>query len=96
MINPGKLLKMQKEAKQMQKKLRERRISGASKDERVKVFMNAAQEFEDIFIDDSLLEEDGLDRIKKGMKEAFKDYQKKLQKEMMKDMDLDQLKGMLG
>jgi DNA-binding protein YbaB len=96
MINPGKLLKMQKEAKEMQKKLRERKVSGASKSDQVKIFMNAAQEFEDVFIDDSLLYEGGLDDIKKGMKEAFKDYQKKLQKEMMKDMDLDQLKGMLG
>ena len=90
------LYKMQKEAKAMQKKLREKTLSGESKDGRVKVFMNAAQEFEDIKIDETLLSPEMIDTLKTGMKQAFKDYQKKLQKEMMKDFDLDSLRGMLG
>ncbi len=96
MINPAKIFKMQQEAKQMQNKLREKKVSGESKDGRVVIKMNMAQEFEDIFIDDTLLSPDNLDRIKRGMDEAFKDYQKKMQKEAMKDFDLDQLKKMLG
>ncbi|KKR06345.1 MAG: Nucleoid-associated protein [candidate division WS6 bacterium GW2011_GWF2_39_15] len=96
MINPAKIFKMQQEAKQMQKKLRERKVSGSSKDGRVVIFMNLAQEFEDIHIDESLLAPDSLGLIKKLMEEAFKDFQKTLQKEAMKDMDLDQIKKMLG
>jgi DNA-binding protein YbaB len=96
MINPVKVFQMQQEAKQMQSKLREKKVSGESKDGRVVLKMNLAQEFEDIFIDDTLLSPDNMDRIKKGLDEAFKDYQKKMQKEAMKDFDLDQLKKMLG
>ena len=87
---------MQQEAKQMQNKMREKKVIGESKDGRVVIKMNLAQEFEDISIDDTLLSPDNMDRIKKGMEEAFKDYQKKMQKEAMKDFDLDQLKKMLG
>ena len=96
MINPGKLFKMQQEAKQMQKKLRERKISGSSKDGRLVIYMNLAQEFEDIFIDESVLAPDNTRLIRNLMEEAFKDYQKNLQKEAMKDFDLDQIKKMLG
>ena len=87
---------MQREAKKMQKRLREKKISGESKDEMVKIFMNGAQEFEDIWIDDQLLDPSMMDRFKKDMKQAFKDYQKKLQKEMAQDMDIDKIKGMLS
>lgn len=90
------LYKLQREAKAMQNKLREKVITGESKDGRVRVHLNAAQEFEDIFIDDSLLDPSEFETLKTGMKQAFKDYQKKLQKEMMKDFDMDQLRGMLG
>jgi DNA-binding protein YbaB len=90
------IYKLQREAKAMQKKLREKVISGESKDGRVRIYLNAAQEFEDIKIDDSLLDPNQFDTLKTGMKQAYKDYQKKLQKEMMKDFDMDQLKGMLG
>lgn len=90
------LYKMQREAKKMQAKLREKVLSGESKNGEVKIFMNAAQEFEDIHIDESLLSPEKHDEIKKAMKEAFKDFQKKLQKEMMKDFDMDSIKGMLG
>jgi DNA-binding protein YbaB len=96
MANIREMLKMQSEAKKMQKKLREKRIVGESKDGLLKVFMNAAQEFEDIHIDPEILEIDQLDGIKKRMKEAFKDYQKKLQKQMVQDMDIDSLKNMFN
>lgn len=96
MLNPKELIKMQMEAKKMQNKLREKKISGESKDGMLKVFLNGAQEFEDIWVDDSLMDIDMMDRFKKDMKEAFKDYQKKLQKEMAQDIDLDKIKGMLG
>lgn len=90
------LYKMQREAKKMQAKLREKVITGESKSGDLKIYMNAAQEFEDIRIDDSLLSPDMSEQLKRSIKEAFKDYQKKLQKEMMKDFDMDSLKGMLG
>lgn len=80
----------------MQKKLREKVLSGESKDGRVRIHMNAAQEFEDLHIDDSLLDPSEFETLRTGFKQAFKDYQKKLQKEMMKDFDMDSLRGMLG
>ena len=96
MPNIREMLKMQSEAKKMQKKLKEKKIVGESKDGLLKVFMNAAQEFEDIHIDPEILEIDQLEGIKKRMKEAFKDYQKKLQKEMVQSMDIDSLKNMFN
>lgn len=96
MLNPKELIKMQMEAKKMQNRLRERKLSGESKDGMLKIYLNGAQEFEDIWVDDTLMDVDMMDRFKKDMKEAFKDYQKKLQKEMAQDFDLDKIKGMLG
>ncbi len=96
MLNPRELIKMQMEAKKMQNRLREKKISGESRDGMLKLFLNGAQEFEDIWIDDNLMDLDMMDRFKKDMKEAFKDYQKKLQKEMAQDFDLDKIKGMLS
>ena len=87
---------MQMEAKKMQNKMRERKIVGESKDGMLKVFMNGAQEFEDIWVDDDLLDSSMMNRFKKDMKEAFKDYQKSLQKEMAQDMDLDKIKSMFS
>jgi DNA-binding protein YbaB len=96
MFNPKELWRMQNEAKKMQNKLRERKITGESKNQRVKIYMNAAQELEDIYIDDEMLSPDMDEVIKKSFKEAFKDYQKKLQKEMAQDIDLSQLKNIFG
>ena len=96
MLNPQELIKMQMEAKKMQSKLREKKITGESKDEMLRITMNGAQEFEDIQVDDSLMDINMIDRFKKDMSEAFKDYQKKLQKEMAQDIDLDKIKGLLG
>jgi DNA-binding protein YbaB len=96
MLNPVEALKMQSEAKKLQKKLRERKIKAQSKNGMVAIYMNAAQEFEDVHIDEEYLSPDMLDAIKRGFKEAFKEYQKKLQKEMIQDMDMDQLKSMFS
>lgn len=87
---------MQREAKKMQKRLREKKISGESKDGMLKIFMNGAQEFEDIWVDNQLLDPSMMDRFQKDMKQAFKSYQKKLQKEMAQDMDIDKIKGMFS
>ena len=96
MLNPVEALKMQNEAKKLQKKLRERKIKGESKNGMVVIYMNAAQEFEDVHIDEEYLDPEMTQALKNGFKEAFKDYQKKLQKEMMQDMDMDQLKSMFS
>lgn len=96
MLNPVEAIKMQGEARKLQKKLRERKIKGESKNGMVVIYMNAAQEFEDIHIDEEYLDPDMMKALQKGFKEAFKDYQKKLQKEMIQDMDMDQLKSMFN
>ncbi|MBI2356617.1 YbaB/EbfC family nucleoid-associated protein [Candidatus Dojkabacteria bacterium] len=96
MINPVKILKMQQEAKQMQRKLREKKVKGSSRDGRIVLSMNLAQEFEDLFIDESLLSPENAGLITRLFDEAFKDYQKTLQKEAMKDFDIEQIKQMLG
>ena len=80
----------------MQKKLQERKILGESRDSRVKLQMNAAQELELLLVDDTIMDEETLRIVNNGIKEAFKDYQKKLQKEMVKDVDLDQIKKFLS
>lgn len=85
---------MQGEAKKLQSKMREKKIKGESRNGMVKIFMNGAQEFEDVHIDEEYLSPDMEKALKKSFKEAFKDYQKKLQKEMAQDMDIDQLKNM--
>lgn len=94
MLNPRELIRMQQEAKKMQTKMREKKISGESKDGTVKIFMNGAQEFEDIWVDDIIMDPDMIEKFKKNMKEAFKSYQKSLQKNMAQDLDLDQIKSM--
>ena len=94
MLNPIEIIKMQNEAKKLQNKMRERKIKGESKNGLICIYMNGAQEFEDIHIDEQYLELGMEKEIKNGFKEAFKDYQKKLQKEMAQDIDIDQLKNM--
>ena len=94
MLNPIEIIKMQNEAKKLQNKMRERKIKGKSKNGLICIYMNGAQEFEDIHIDEQYLELGMEKEIKNGFKEAFKDYQKKLQKEMAQDIDIDQLKNM--
>lgn len=88
--------KLQKEAREMQKKMKALTIEAYSDDEDVKVVMNGMQEVEEIEINDELMNPDKKKYLIKAIKEALKDGQKKLQKELAKDMDIDQIKNMLG
>jgi len=94
--NMKDLYKMQKEAKQLQKQLQSQKIIGVSKREEVTIFMNAAQEFEDIEISDNLLSPDMKEILKKQLKEAFEDFEKKLKKQMQSTFDINDIKSMLG
>jgi DNA-binding protein YbaB len=87
---------MQKEARAMQKQMKQLRVSGNSEDELVQIVMNGVQELEEINIHDELLGIDSKSDLVRSLKQAWKDAQKNLQKEMMKDFDLDKIKGMLG
>lgn len=87
---------LQKEAKEMQKKMKAITIDAYSDNEGVRIVMNGLQEIEDIEIDDELLSVENKRRLIKEFKEALKSGQKKLQKELSKGMDLSQLKNMLG
>lgn len=90
------LYKMQREAKAMQKKMKQVTVAGYSKDELVEVKINGVNEVEDINIDTQLLNPAKKQIVEKAIIEAFKDSSKKLQKELLKDMDLDKMKSMLG
>lgn len=94
--NMKDVYKLQKQARQMRKELRKQEIVGISKDEKVKIYMNGAQEYKDIEIDDSLMDPNLKDLLKKDIEQAFSDFQSKLQKNLKKDMDMDDIKGMLG
>jgi DNA-binding protein YbaB len=90
------LYKLQKEAKEMQKKMKTMHITGYSDDENVKIVVNGLQEIEEMEINDSLMNVEHKKEMIRGIKEAVKDSQRKLQKDMTKDMDIDKIKGMLG
>lgn len=90
------LMKLQKEAKAMQKKMQKIKLEGLSDDELVRIEMDGTQEIKDIVIDDSLLNVESKRELIRGLKQASKSAQKKLQKAMMKDMDMSQIKNMLG
>ena len=90
------LYKMQKEAREMQKKMKTVMVTGMSDNELVEIRINGTQEVEEIEIDDQLLDPDRKKDLIKDIKQALKDAQKKLQKELMKDMDINKLKDMLG
>lgn len=94
--NVGDMYKLQKEARMMKKKMDEQKITGESKNKKVKLYMTASQELQDIFINEEWFENTSSEELKKAFKEAYKDYNKKLQKVMMSSMDMDQLKGLLG
>ncbi len=90
------IYKLQKEAREMQKKMKAMQIVAFSDDEEVKITMNGIQEIENIEINDELMGVENKKHLIKALKEAIKDGQKKLQKEISKDMDIDQIKNMLG
>lgn len=87
---------MQKEARAMQKKMKQITVHGLSDDELVKVTINGLQDITEIDIHDELMSPDSKSDLVKGIKSAMKNAQKNLQKEMMKDFDMDSLKGMFG
>lgn len=90
------LYKMQREAKAMQKKMKQVNVTGYSKDEMVEVKINGINEVEDVNINVDLLVPAKKQILEKAIIEAFKDSAKKLQKELLKDMDMDKMKSMLG
>jgi len=90
------LYKLQKEAKEMQRKMKLMHITGYSDDENVTIVVNGLQEIEEMDIKDELLSVDHKKELIRSIKEAVKDSQRKLQKDMSKDMDIDKIKGMLG
>lgn len=90
------LYKMQREAKAMQKKMKQVNVIGYSKDEMVEVKINGINEVEDVNINADLLVPAKKQILEKAIIEAFKDSTKKLQKELLKDMDMDKMKSMLG
>jgi len=90
------IYKLQKEAREMQKKMKEVKIIGVSDDEDVKIYMNGLQEIDTMEISDDLLGVDNKKELIKEIKEGMKDAQKKLQKELSKDMDISKIKNMLG
>ena len=90
------IYKLQKEAREMQKKMKEVKIMGISDDEDVKIYMNGRQEVDTMEINDELLSVDSKKQLIKEIKGAMKDAQKKLQEELSKDMDISKLKNMLG
>lgn len=94
--NAGDLYKMQKEAGMMKKKMEEQKITGESRNGRLKLYMNGAQELENVYVDDEWLKSANADDVAKNIKEAYKDYLKKLQKVMVNSFDMDQIKGLLG
>lgn len=90
------LYKMQREAKKLQEEMRKIRVTGESRDGKLKMYYNGAQELEDMSIDDGLMDPSMKDIFVKDVKEAQKDFQKKLQKQAMKDIDINQVRNMLG
>ena len=92
----GKLIQLQKEAREMQKNMKKINIDGASGKEDVVVRIDGTGEIIDIDMADELLTIDKKEELIKKLIEAYKNAQKKLQKEMMKDFDMEKMKGMLG
>ena len=90
------LYAMQKEARAMQKQMKQLKVEGKSEDELLTISMNGVQEIEEVVIHDELLGIENKNDLVKAIKQAWKDAQKNLQKEMMKDFDLEKIKGMLG
>lgn len=88
------LYNLQKQAREMQQKMKQVLIVGESKYGEVKITMDGTQEVKDIKLEDYILSDKA--RLVECIKDALKDAQKKMQKEMMKDLDMDKIKTMLG
>jgi DNA-binding protein YbaB len=92
----GNLMKLQKEARKMQKEMKSTKVSGLSKNEDVEIVIDGTHEIIELGISDDLLRVEKKVQLVNAIIQAMKDAQKKLQKDMMKSMDIDKLKGMLG
>ncbi len=92
----GDLVKMQKQASEMQKKLQAQRHSGKSKKGRVEIVIDGTQKILDIKIDDMLLSTEYKDELIEGIKEAMQDASKQMQKAMAKDFDMGTLRSMFA
>lgn len=95
-MNLGKMAKAENQARKLRKELKGRKIQGNSRNGLLTLHMNAAGDFEDIEIDESLLSPDMISVFKNSLGEAFKDYRKRSEKEAMKNMDMDQLKELFN
>ncbi len=92
----GDLYKLQSEARNLQKKLKQIEIEGISRGREVVVLLNGENELIDIAIEDNLLSIDMKDRLREYIREAMKDAHKKIQKTLSKSMDMGKIKELLG
>lgn len=90
------MIKMQQQAKDMQKKMQALTVNGKSKKGQVSVEMDGTQAIQDIMIDDQLCNVMMKDQLVLQIKEAMESAQQNLQKSMMQNMDLSTIKDMLG
>ncbi len=90
------LMQLQKEAKDMEKKMKVQRFRGKSKKEIVEIVIDGTQSIVDMSIDDILMRPDAKDSLVNNIREAFADAQKNAQKAMASSLDMDKIKSMLG
>jgi DNA-binding protein YbaB len=90
------LFQLQREAKEMEKRMKEQRFHGKSKKDLITVTIDGTQNIIDMKVDDLLMSPDMKESLVNNMKEAFADAQKNAQKAMASSMDLDKIKSMLG
>lgn len=90
------LLKMQGEARKMQKEMKTKKFYGESNKSFVKVELNGTGDIENIEINDLLLDKDRKNDLISHLKDAYKDAQKKIAKDLAKDFDMSKLKDMFG
>lgn len=94
--NVKDLIALQREAKEMEKKMKEQRFHGKSKKDLVEVVVDGTQSIISLSIDDMLLSPQMKESLVGQLKEALTDAQKALQKSMASSMDMDKLKSMFG
>ena len=90
------LFQLQREAKEMEKKMKEQRYRGKSKKGLVEVVIDGTQDIIDMTIDDILMNVESKESLVRNIQESFADAQKAAQKAMASNMDLDKIKSMLG
>jgi|GEM_PF-4040501 len=90
------MYKLVNEANQMKNKLKEKIVSGYSKNEDVEVRLNGNFELENIEISEELLAPVKKTILEKAIEQAHKDAIAKLQKELQKDVNLDELRQKFG